>query len=331
VASERLAPGEAWRIMTGAAILDGADAVVPFEECEVIETTPQGQRVRFTRAAASGANVRDAGADLGPGDTVFEEGRELSPHDLALLGALGVSRVTIGPRPFVGILSTGDELLDIDAPLRPGAIRDSNTLMLRLLLQETGCVVAFVERLSDDPAQVHGMIRDVSAQCDVTLTIGGISMGDFDPVRQSLDQMRWVEWWRVAMKPGQPQAFGTRGSRLFFGLPGNPASVACVFEALVRPAIRALQGFTELDRPKLAVRAAVAIESRAGRTDFVRVTLAWRDGVWWATPAGAQISGHLTPQARAHGLLIVPEDPASLATGDEAVTLLLRWPRAEGA
>ncbi len=142
-------------------------------------------------------------------------------------------------------------------------------------------------------------------------------------VRAGLDG---VELWRVAMRPGRPQAFGTPDQRLFFGLPGNPASVACVFEALVRPALRKLQGFAALDRPRVAVRAAVDIESRVERTDFVRVTLEQREGGWWATPAGDQVSGHLAPQSRAHALLVVPAAAARLAAGEAAEALLLRWP-----
>jgi molybdopterin molybdotransferase len=132
------------------------------------------------------------------------------------------------------------------------------------------------------------------------------------------------------MRPGQPQAFGSPEGRLFFGLPGNPASVACVFEALVRPALRKMQGFATLDRPRLAVRAAQAIESRAGRTDFVRATLERRGDGWWARAAGAQVSGHLAPQSRAHALLVVPEPAVRLVEGEAAEAILLRWPD-EGA
>ena len=155
---------------------------------------------------------------------------------------------------------------------------------------------------------------------------GGVSAGDHDPVKLSLDAIGDVELWRVAMRPGKPQAFGTPGGRLFFGLPGNPGSVACVFETLVRPALRRLQGFAGLERPWLDVRAAECFGSRAGRRDFLRVTLARRDSEWWAASAGPQVSGYLTPQSRAHALLVVPEEAASLEPGDTARALLLRWP-----
>ncbi len=327
-AEQALGPGSSMRIMTGAAIPPGADAVVPFEDTEsgASEAAP-----RFTRPVATAANLRDAGADLRSGDPVFAAGRELSAHDLALIAALGFPTIPVGARPTVAILSTGDELLEIGEALKPGAIRDSNTTMLQMLLEEAGCVVTRVERLSDDPEIVIERMRVAFSFADVTITIGGISMGDFDPVKQSLAQLGGIEWWRVAMKPGQPQAFGTPGGRLYFGLPGNPASVACVFEAIVRPALRALQGFEELNRPRLAVRAVTPIESRAGRTDFVRVELGWNHGAWWATTAGVQVSGHLTPQSRAHALLVVPEAVDSLAAGATAEAWVLRWPHASNA
>jgi len=335
IASRALRAREAMRIMTGAALPEGADAVVPFEDSERIggpgEGAPPGhpdplERARFVRPMRPGENVREAGADLAAGDLALEEGRDLSPHDLALLAGLGVARLRVGPRPRAAIVSTGDELLPIEEPLRPGTIRDSNLPLLTALLEEAGCEVVSAVRVPDNPARVAARIREGLGEADVVLSIGGVSAGDFDPVKTGLGELSEIELWRVAMKPGRPQAFGRPGGRLFFGLPGNPASVACVFEALVRPALRRLQGFASLDRPRIRVRAAEAIESRAGRTDFVRAVLEQRSDAWWATPAGAQISGHLTPQARAHALLIVPEPVTRLAPGDPADALVLRWP-----
>jgi molybdopterin molybdotransferase len=173
---------------------------------------------------------------------------------------------------------------------------------------------------------VASRIREALKISDAVLTIGGISAGDFDPVKEAISELDGVELWRVAMRPGRPQAFGMPGGTLFHAMPGNPASVACVFEALVRPALRVMQGFTQLDRPRVPVRVAMAIESRAGRTDFVRCALAWRDGALWATPAGAQVSGHLSPQARAHALVVVPEPAERLESGAAAEALVMRAP-----
>jgi molybdopterin molybdotransferase len=326
VASRPLGAGEAIRIMTGAMLPEGADAVVPVEEIEFVRGDAGDERARVGRAAKRGEHVREAGRDLAAGSLAVEAGRALTPHDLALLGALGETRPTVGGRPRVAVISTGDELLPIEAELEPGAIRDSNLPMLVALLDECGARVTSAKRVADDVALVGGQIRSALATADVVVTIGGVSAGDFDPVKLSLAELDGIELWRVAMRPGRPQAFGTPEKRLFFGLPGNPASVACVFEALVRPALRRLQGFTALDRPRVAVRAAVDIESHAERTDFVRVTLARREGGWWAAPAGEQVSGHLAPQSRAHALLVIPASVARLGAGDPADALLLRWP-----
>jgi molybdopterin molybdotransferase len=229
------------------------------------------------------------------------------------------------------VISTGDELLEPGEALKPGAIRDSNRLLLSALLEECGVSVVRSARVPDDPGRVAEAIRAALGVADVVLTIGGISAGDFDPVKQSLAGISGLALWRVAMKPGRPQAFGAPEGRLFFGLPGNPASVACTFEALVRPALRKKLGYAALDRPRLPVRAATAIESRVGRVDFVRATLERRADGWWASPAGSQVSGHLAPQSRAHVLLIVDAERESLAEGDTADALLLRWPETDAS
>jgi len=327
-ASERpLGAGEAARIMTGAMLPEGADAVVPFEDCE---RSGEGAAERCTvaRPASPGDHVRGPGEDVRAGERLFEAGRELSAHDVALLAALGMAEVDVSPELRAAVLSTGDELLDVGEPLRPGAIRDSNLGMLSSLVASAGLTVVHAERLPDDPARVEHGLRTALGAADVVLTIGGVSAGDHDPVKAAIRSLPDVELWRVAMRPGRPQAFGTPHGALYFGLPGNPASVACVFEALVRPALRARMGYASIDRPRVPVRLATAVESRAGRTDFVRVTLAWRDGALWASPAGGQLSGHLAPQSRAHALLVVPEATPALAAGDPAEAFVWRLPEA---
>lgn len=319
-----LSPGEAVRIMTGSEVPAGADAIVPFEECERVDGPEE--RVVVRRPSRAGDHVRDAGADVAAGERVLEAGRELSPHDLALAVSLGFAELEVSPAPRAIVLSTGDELLPPGAPLAPGAIRDSNRPMLAMLLADAGCTVVRTEHLTDDAAHVTARLGAALADADVVVTIGGVSAGDFDPVKQALSSVGGLSLWRVAMRPGRPQAFGAPDGRLFFGLPGNPASVACSFEVLVRPALRALQGFSNLERPRVPVRIAEPVPSRAGRTDFVRVTLAWRGGEAWARPAGAQVSGHLGPQSRAHGLLVVPDEAAELAAGDRGKVIVWRLP-----
>lgn len=325
VAERSLGPGEAMRIMTGAMPPPGADAVVPFEEGER-GADAAGETMRTGTPAEPGDHLRAAGADVGQAERVLAAGRELSAHDLALLAALGVVAIEVSPAPRVAVLSTGDELLDPSEPLRPGAIRDSNLGLLALLAAQAGAEVEIAERLPDDARRVAARIEDAIATCDVVLTIGGVSAGDFDPVKQALAHLGEIELWRVAMRPGRPQAWGRPRGRCFHGLPGNPASVACVFEALVRPALRRLQGFANLDRPRAPVRLARDVPSKSGRTDFVRCTLAWRGGALWASPAGEQVSGHLAPQSRAHALVVVPEAAEGLREGEAAEALVLRLP-----
>ena len=325
VPARALAPCEAMRIMTGAMPPEGADAVVPFEEGER-GAGAGGETMTARRPVEPGDHLRAAGADVGQAEVVLEEGRELSAHDLALLASLGVAHVSVSPAPRVAVLSTGDELVDPGEPLRPGAIRDSNLGMLSLLAEQAGAEIGIAERLADDPRRVAARIEEAIATCDAVLTIGGVSAGDFDPVKLALARLGEIELWRVAMRPGRPQAWGRPHGRLFHGLPGNPASVACVFEALVRPALRRLQGFSRLDRPRAPVRLARDVASKAGRTDFVRCTLAWREGALWATPAGEQVSGHLAPQSRAHALVVVPEAAERLREGEAAEALVLRLP-----
>jgi molybdopterin molybdotransferase len=330
-AERDLGPGEAMRIMTGAPVPEGADAVLPFESGSRGRDGAGAETLRTGTAIARGENVREAGADVAAGETVLAAGRELGPHDVALAAALGAAALAVGPSPRVTVLSTGDELLAPGEPLRPGAIRDSNLGMLAQLCAEAGAGIVAAERIRDDADAVARRVRAALESSDVVLTIGGVSEGDFDPVKQALAALGGIEAWRVAMRPGRPQAWGRPSGRLFAGLPGNPASVACVFETLVRPALRCLQGYSVTDRPRVPVIVAEAVPSRAGRTDFVRCTLAWRDGRLHATPAGAQVSGHLAPQSRAHALLVVPEPAAELPSGAAAEALLLRLPAAPDA
>ena len=325
VAPRPLQAGEAMRLMTGAAMPGGADAVVPFEDAERA-TLAGAESVRATRPTRAGEHVRPAGADVAEGTRVLSAGRELTPHDLALAASLGAAELAVGPLPRVAVFTTGDELLEPHEPLRPGAIRDGNRPQLEALLAGTPATLVRSERLPDDAARIEARLRDVLAVADVVITVGGVSAGDFDPVQHAWLAIGGMERWRVAMRPGRPQMFGTPEGRLAFGLPGNPGSAACVFEAFVRPALRRWQGFSALEQPRVPVRAAAAIVSRAGRTDLVRCALAWRDGALWATPAGAQVSGHLAPQSRMDALLVVPAAAEALREGDPAEALVLRLP-----
>ncbi len=323
--SHTLTSGTAARIMTGAPLPQGCDAIVPFEDAER-SGHGDAERCLVRHAVRAGDHVREAGADLAAGARALTAGTRLNARQLALAASLGAATLAVSARPRVTVLSTGDELIEPSEPLRPGAIRDSNRLMLAQLCAEAGADVVHTARLPDDAERVTHAIRLALATSDVVFTIGGVSAGDFDPVKQALDTLEDIELWRVAMRPGRPQAFGLVEGVLCFGLPGNPASVTCVFETLARPALLALQGAARVERARVPVRSGERLASRAGRTDFVRCTLAWHDGALIATSAGAQVSGHLTPQAHAHALLIVPEELESLESGAVAEAFVWELP-----
>ena len=191
-----------------------------------------------------------------------------------MLAALGHAQVDVSLPPRVAILSTGDELVAPGQPVGPGQIRDSNTHMMRALVRAAGCDPGPCWHLADDPVAVATAIGRVADHCDAIVTLGGVSAGDFDPVREALGTLgEDVELWRVGMRPGQPQAFGLAHGKLFFGLPGNPVSSAVVFEMLVRPALWTMLGRRVLDRPTVRAVLAEPVQSKVGRRDFLRVTL----------------------------------------------------------
>ena len=243
--------GQAARIMTGAAMPEGADAIVIVEQTQPVD---DGRRVRIEAAAQTGDHVRRAGGDIRVGDVVIDAGTQLTAAHLGVLASLGVTLVTVVPRLRVGVLSTGDELVEGAVPLRPGQLRDSNRHALLPMLAEAGCDPVDLGLVRDDRAAITDAIERAVASCDALLTSGGVSMGDFDEVKAVLseraDDMRWMQ---IAIRPAKPFAFGTLGGTPVFGLPGNPVSSIISFELLARPALRKMMGHADddLDRPRL--------------------------------------------------------------------------------
>lgn len=312
VATRTVGAGEAIRIMTGAAMPVGADAVVP------VELTANGagaDRVLVRSAVAAREHVRPAGEDFVAGDRLVAAGAVVDAGVIAVMAATGHASADVSMVPRVAILSTGDELVSPGDAVGPGQIRDSNTHMLRAMVRAAGCEPGPCWRLMDDPDAVAAAVGRVIEHCEVIVTIGGVSAGDFDPVKQALSRLGEVELWRVGMRPGQPQAFGVVDGKLFFGLPGNPVSVAVVFEMLVRPALWTLLGRSSLDRPVVRAVLADAAVSKAGRRDFLRVTLealsveeTKRVGApYRARLTGTQSSGAVSSVVRAQGLAVVPD------------------------
>jgi molybdopterin molybdotransferase len=298
-------PGEAARIMTGAPIPSGADAVVMVER-----TAANGDgSVTVQTAARPGENIRGAGDDVRAGEVVFEPQTVLTPGHLGVLASLGCRAVDVFPAPRVGVLSTGDELIDGPAPLRLGQIRDSNRPTLLALVRQAGWVAVDLGRAPDDETAISRAVEDGVGRCDALVTSGGVSVGDFDYVKIVLDRLGAMNWWQVAVKPAKPLAFGVVGGRPVFGLPGNPVSSMVSFELFARPALRRMAGHRRLLRPELQAVAAEPLRRRPdGKLHLVRVVAsAGDDGRYEVRPSGGQGSHMLAAMARANALAVLPD------------------------
>ncbi|MGH9117172.1 MAG: molybdopterin molybdotransferase MoeA [Acidimicrobiales bacterium] len=325
-AAERpVGPGEAVRIMTGGPIPPGADAVVMVEDTEM-----DGERVLVRVEVAPAQSVRPAGDDLRPGDLVVAKGTVLSVGHLGLLYSLGRTDVAVHPRPRVGVLSTGSELVVGSTPLGPGQIRDSNRPTLLALVAEAGAVPVDLGLVVDDERLIAAALGRWVRDCDAICTSGGVSMGEFDYVKAVLDRIGDMRWMQVAIKPAKPFAFGVvaAGDRSVpvFGLPGNPVSSMVSFEVLARPALRRMLGHADDDLDRLTVRATIDEPLRRhvdGKTHFARVVVTYGDDArFHIRSAGGQGSHQLTGIAGAGGLAVLDPDARSEA-GDEVPVILI--------
>lgn len=315
--SRDLAPGQSALVMTGAPIPGGADSVVMREFTE-----ERDSEVWIQTAVRSGENIRPAGEDATVGETIIESGREISPGDIAALSAFGHARIQVAVRPRVAILSTGDELREPGEVLGPGQIYDSNSHTIRALILDCGGMATETVRVPDDVDRVTQEIGRLSQENEFVLSLGGVSAGDHDVVKLALSNFENLQLWRVAMRPGGPQAFGRVGNALFYGLPGNPVSSAVVFDRLVRPLLRTAMAATPLDRPRINSILLDPIQSRPGRRDFIRLRLVGTPGSQKAKLTGTQSSGAVTSLAKADGLGVIPEDVERLEAGEEIEVIL---------
>jgi molybdopterin molybdotransferase len=328
-----LGAGEAMRIFTGAPMPEGADAVVMVERTE---RRDGGKAVEIQVSVDPGNHVRAVGEDLHAGQRVFGAGDEITPARLGVLASLGIDGVEAHPRPRVGVMSTGDELVVGPGPLQPGQIRDSNRPALLALVAQGGFDAVDLGRVADDEAAITAGLERGAAACDAVLTSGGVSMGDIDLIKVVLDRIGKMRWMQVAIRPAKPLAFGViragGGGRRrvpVFGLPGNPVSSLVSFELFARPGLRRLAGqpHPRLHRPRLTATADEALSRRPdGKVHFVRVVaMAGERGVLHVRSSGGQGSHQLAAMARANALAVVP-DGDGVRLGGQVEVILLEEP-----
>ena len=316
-------PGEAIRIMTGAPMPTGADAVVMVERTSV-SVSLEGEQVEVEVEVPVDNHVRHAGEDLESGQVVFPAGTALGPGQVGVLASINLGEVPVYRRPRVGVISTGDELVADGSVLAPGQIRDSNRPGLLALLAESGFDGVDLGLVPDDESAIESALRTGVGACDALLTTGGVSMGAFDYVKVVLDRIGDMRWMQVAIRPAKPLAFGMVDGVPVFGLPGNPVSSMVSFELFVRPSLRAMAGHVGTERPLVRAVVEGGMPRRSdGKVHFARVVVDYRDGAYRVSSAGGQGSHQLTAMAGADGLAVLP-DGDGVAEGDEVEVLLLR-------
>ena len=325
VAGRMLGHREAARIMTGAPLPPGADAIVPVEATDAdwsVEVAI-GETVQIHQASAAGAYVRPRGEDMRAGEVVLTCGRHLLGAEIGVLAALGVVEPLVYRQPRVAILSSGEELLSVDQPLAPGRIRESNSYALASLIAEHGGQPLRFPIARDDLGDIRATLWSVVAHApDLIISSAGVSVGAADYVLAALREIGELQFWRVNMRPGKPLAFGRIQGIPFFGLPGNPVSALVTFDVFVRPTLLKMGGHSE-DRwpqPVISVRAGEEFRSD-GRRSYLRARLEWRNGEWFAYSTGTQSSGAMMSLVRADGLLIID---AGVARVDAGSVLSLR-------
>jgi molybdopterin molybdotransferase len=323
---ERLLPGTAARIMTGAPVPDGADAVVPVEDTDFNYREPgqsAPQTVQIYHAARPNQYLRPKGQDVKQGELVFKKDFKLRPQDLGFLSMLGVAKLPLYRRPRVAIFSTGDELVPVDIPLTPGKIHDANTYTLVAAVQEAGAVPISLGIVPDRAENVEASLDHAVTQgVDLILSSAGVSVGAFDFVRSVVEAKGNLDFWRVNMRPGKPLAFGHYQNIPFIGLPGNPVSSFVGFEIFVRPAILKMNGQNVLVRKFERVRLLEAIESD-GRESYLRAIVSRQNDSLVAELTGHQGSGNLRSLVQANALLVIPSAVKSLPAGAQVDVWLM--------
>ncbi len=312
-----IGPGEAARIMTGAPMPAGADAMIPVELTE-----ERDGLLSIQRKLKPGDYVHTVGQDIAAGQQVLARGTLIGAADVGLLATVGVTRVPVFRRPRVAVLATGDEVVEPSAPRPAGAVRDSNRYALMAAAREAGCEAISLGIAPDDYAGQRAAILRGLEHADVLLTSGGVSMGTRDLIKPILAEIGTVHFGRINFKPGKPTTFATVGGTLIFGLPGYPVSSLVSFEVVVRPALRALQGDARPERPLALAKLSAPVRPSHDRPEYQRVVLSWRDGTLWAASTGGQGSSRLLSMRGANGLLLVPAGDEILPVGTQLEVLI---------
>lgn len=339
---DRVEPGTAFRIMTGAPIPPGADAVVRFEDTDEGHTTltprplthhpslithHEGGQVLIYRGVSAGVNVRPAGGDIRAGSTVLRAGTTIRPGEIGVLASVGMAHVPVHRKPRVAVLATGDELVGVDERPGPGQIRNTNSYAIAAQLRSWGAEAFDLGVARDNRESLVAKLDEALAlEPDLLVTSAGVSVGDYDIVKQVLMERGTLNMWRVRIKPGKPLAFGRLGERdvPFLGLPGNPVSSMVTMELFGRPAILKMLGKQNLQRPIITARATERIESSPGRENYIRGIVSREGDEFTARTTGAQGSEILTSMSKANALLVVDENTPYIEAGD-TVQAIMFW------
>ena len=318
VSKKTLEKGQAIRIMTGAPIPRGADAVVQVED-----TTKEDRFAQIFRAVPFGENIRRAGEDVGKGDRVISKGDLIRPAEVGMLASVGRSFVSVFQRPLVAILCTGEELVDVDGRLDEAKIVSSNSYTLAAQVKDSGAIPIQLGIARDRKEDIEEKLRQ-GIRADVLISSAGISVGDYDLVRDVLKDLGMeMVFWKVAMKPGKPLAFGTIAGKPAFGLPGNPVSSMVSFEQFVRPSLLKMMGHHQLFRPTIEAILKEDIQKEPGRRHYIRALVSFEKDRYFVTTTGAQGSGILRSMVKANGLVVIPENQEKVRAGEKVLVQLL--------
>jgi molybdopterin molybdotransferase len=328
----KVGPGTAVRIMTGAFVPEGADVVVPFEYTDEVDRKQRlasGDEIGIRVGLPEASNIRRGGENIAKGELVMKQGILLRPAEIGVLASLGKAVVSVIRRPVIGILATGNEVMEINQPILPGKIYNSNSYSLAAQVLRYGGIPKLLGIAPDDVEQLALAVRH-GLDCDILVTSGGVSLGDYDVVKQVLVNEGNISFWTVRMKPGKPLAFGVfkrdDGKKIpHLGLPGNPVSSMISFEVFVRPAILRMMGRSNLAMPSVTAIMEAPVKNDDGRRFFARVVVTKRDGKYFARLTGPQGSGILSSMARANGLAVIPESTKEVKSGGKVEVMMFDW------